>query len=301
MKRKLVKQGVNALTVSLPAKWVKKNNLKAGEEIDVEEKKEGLVLRSSSFGIEPIKVNVNVSGPSKLIRRYIGNLYRKGYDEMRFEFDNPSYIKEIQKHIIGFLGLEITQQGSNYCVVRNVASVKDEEFDNMMNRMFLLTLTMGEDLLEGIKEEDFDKISNISILELTHNKLFNFCLRIINRPTFRGNVYFTGMLLIRLEDAGDRYRDIAEYIIATKHIKLSKPLISLLEEANKKLKKVYELYSKFDGSKAVHIQDKKKELTDKALQLLENVSEKEVRIAHILSNLIDDVYEAASPIFGLHL
>jgi len=37
MKRKLVKQGGTALTVSLPAKWAKKYDLKAGDEIDLVE------------------------------------------------------------------------------------------------------------------------------------------------------------------------------------------------------------------------------------------------------------------------
>ena len=36
MKRKLVKQGNNALTVSLPSDWSKLNRLAAGDEVDVE-------------------------------------------------------------------------------------------------------------------------------------------------------------------------------------------------------------------------------------------------------------------------
>jgi len=34
MKRKIIKQGHNTLTITLPSKWAHKLNLKAGEEVD---------------------------------------------------------------------------------------------------------------------------------------------------------------------------------------------------------------------------------------------------------------------------
>lgn len=301
MKRKVVKHGNSTLTVSLPSKWAKKHNLKAGDEIEFEEKREGLLVKTAYGKSEPLSITVNVSGPWRLLRKYIGNLYRKGYDEMRLEFDDPKLIKEIEKLVVGFMGLEITDQGSKYCVIRNVANVKEDEFDNMLNRMFLLTLTMGNDLIDGIKKNNLDELSNISILEKTHNKLFNFCLRVINKPDFQRSVYFIGKLIIRLEDAGDRYRDIAEYIVENKGLKISKETLLLLEEANSKLRKVYELYSKFDMDKALHIENKKEQLTKEAFALLEKVPKKEIRIAHLIADLINDIYEAESPIFGLHL
>ena len=44
MKRKIVKHGPISLTVSLPSKWVKKRNLKAGDEVEVEEHNNGLFI-----------------------------------------------------------------------------------------------------------------------------------------------------------------------------------------------------------------------------------------------------------------
>ena len=49
MKRKLVKQGGTALTVSLPAKWARKYNLKAGDEVEGEEEDWTLIVSLKSF------------------------------------------------------------------------------------------------------------------------------------------------------------------------------------------------------------------------------------------------------------
>ena len=37
MRRKLIQHGLSSLTISLPRKWVKENNLKKGDEIEVED------------------------------------------------------------------------------------------------------------------------------------------------------------------------------------------------------------------------------------------------------------------------
>ena len=229
------------------------------------------------------------------------NLYRKGYDEMRLEFDNPSYIKDIQKYSQDLLGLELTEQGKKHCVLRSVANLKIEEYDSMLNRMFLLVLEMGEDIIEAIKKKSLDELSNVVILDKTVNKLFNACLRIINRPGFPRNIYFSGKLIIRLEDAGDRYKDLAEYLVSLKEVKISKSVLDLMDEINKQLRKTYELYNKFDKEKILYIFNKREELLKEINRLFDKVPKKEIRIIHILGKLIDDTYEASSPIFGLNL
>ena len=37
MKRKIVKQGSATMTISLPATWIKKFNLKVGDELEIDE------------------------------------------------------------------------------------------------------------------------------------------------------------------------------------------------------------------------------------------------------------------------
>ena len=47
MKRKVVKQGAATLTISLPSKWTKKFELKNGDEINLNEKGDALIVTNS--------------------------------------------------------------------------------------------------------------------------------------------------------------------------------------------------------------------------------------------------------------
>ena len=44
MKRKIVQHGQSTLTLSLPSKWVKKNNIKKGQLLDVNVSEKGLLI-----------------------------------------------------------------------------------------------------------------------------------------------------------------------------------------------------------------------------------------------------------------
>ena len=49
MKRKIIKQGHNTLTITLPSDWVKRFNLQGGNEIDLIEKDNGLFLTTEKI------------------------------------------------------------------------------------------------------------------------------------------------------------------------------------------------------------------------------------------------------------
>lgn len=298
MRRKLVKQGGSALTVSLPAKWIKQKGLAAGDEVEVEEKDKEIRI-SSGKSEELERVSIKVHMPSKLIRRHIGNLYRRGYDEMEFKFDDPAIIHEIQKYMPDFMGLEITKQKKDSCIVKDLTGIKQEEFDNAFRRLFLITLSMAEESIEAVKKKDYDAMSNILILEKTTNKLFNFCLRIVNKYWDK-NVYFMGKLLIRLEDIGDGYRDICKYLMENKKVELSAATFKLYNELNVKLKHLYDLYYSFPEESINHIFAKKETLTNNAGDLFEKVPKKEIIVIHYLLELVSNIYEASSPIFGIN-
>jgi phosphate uptake regulator len=300
MKRKINQVGSGTLTVSLPNKWVKNHGLFKGDELEVIEKPNALIIKSESIPI-PTEATVKVAKPPELIRRYIGNLYRKGVDIIKIEFDDPKDVQIVQSYTQLFLGLEMTEQGKNYCVIRDVANVKEDEFDHMLNRMFLLTLNMSEDLLKGISEQNWDILENIILLEKTNNKLFNFCLRVINKPNFSKNLSLNTMIVLRLEDSADRPREIVEYMLERKYISVSKEIIKLIEEICAYIRTIYEIFLKFDTKKANLIHNKYKELSMKALLIMEKGPHMDIIIVHLLVNLIEDIYECSSPIFGLNL
>ena len=48
MRRRIIKQGNNSFTSTVPIKWIKENNLEAGDEIEVFEEDNQLIISESA-------------------------------------------------------------------------------------------------------------------------------------------------------------------------------------------------------------------------------------------------------------
>ena len=55
MKRKIVQHGSSSLTVSIPYKWIQKYNLNKGDEINIEENGNSLILSSDNRKVQNVK------------------------------------------------------------------------------------------------------------------------------------------------------------------------------------------------------------------------------------------------------
>ena len=87
MKRRIIKQGHNTLTITLPTDWAKKFNLKAGSEIDLVEKENGLFITTEKIGEEK-SVEFDISEMDiPTIWKYFMAVYREGYDEVLVKFN----------------------------------------------------------------------------------------------------------------------------------------------------------------------------------------------------------------------
>ena len=89
MKRKIIKQGASTLTISLPAEWTKKFNLKSGDEVNVEEENKRIVV-STKKEFKTRKSEIDVGGLRRnLLFMYVTNVYIRGDDEVVVRFKDP--------------------------------------------------------------------------------------------------------------------------------------------------------------------------------------------------------------------
>ena len=301
MKRKIVKLGTATLVTSLPSKWIKRYGLKQGDEIDVAE--EGNTLLLTSKGEIPSReCTIKVEKPERLISRQLFNTYRKGYDNIRVEFDDPSILGYLQSKISMLMGFEIMESGENYCILRNIARIEEKEFDNILRRMLLLTKTIAKDSFEAARDSKYSLLDNVIQLEATQNKLYLFCSRAINKI---GNIKIETPSLMylfvqRVEDIADSYKAICEEI-KDKKLVLNKETLGLYSDVNDYLDSLYDFFYSFDNIKGKRIMEEKKRLLDRAGSLLEKIPKKEIFIIHLLMEAIIDIYEASSPVFGMNI
>ena len=83
MRRKVIKQGHNTLTITLPSKWVNNQGITPGDELDVSEQEKSLLISANSGGTIPVSTTIDISNLTPpIIWRYISSAYRAGYDEI---------------------------------------------------------------------------------------------------------------------------------------------------------------------------------------------------------------------------
>ena len=171
MKRRLVQQGAATMMVSLPAKWIKQNGLKKGDEVEISPEASSLVI-----GVEQSKLikeaNVKLTSNTETsVRTFIANLYRIGYDIITVNYDN-NIVYPIIENVVNnqLLGFEITEKGDNFVKIENITEPDNERYDTIFNRI----LFNIQEVLDSVENN-----SNIDRTEQKIKQLDNFCRRVL--------------------------------------------------------------------------------------------------------------------------
>jgi phosphate uptake regulator len=270
MKRKVSRMGPSSLVVSLPSKWAKKQGLKKGDEIDVEEKETGLLLTTKGAQVaEKTKLQLKSSEPFK--KRYILNLYRAGVDEIEVTSEEPLPFSEIQEALNDSLGFEIVDQGQKFCLIKSVSSSLDTEFDVILRRVFLLNLTMGKDIVDALRSKQPERLAEISNMEHTIDKFVNFCVRILTKYGYKSkqNELRINNYVMALEQIGDMQHDLCD-LLRQKKATVAKELIQFMQRMNILFEEIYHLFYKFEKNKVAEVKRERQKLYQEMAQLTRN-------------------------------
>jgi phosphate uptake regulator len=291
VKRKLVKQGAATLMISIPSKWAKKFNLDKGDELDVEEKGNSLVL-----GVEPQKikkaVEISLSSLQKSsIRTVITNAYRLGYDKIRLNFDDKSALVIItdivQRNLLGF---EIIKKTDKSCEIENVTEPSPEQFDNIFSKEIMNI----EELFDTVEKAMKGEKPEFEDLERNILRYDAFCRRVITK---------TGM-----ENAQMRWSFHSQLIHAQRnlyfifhHLKkpVNKKVLELLSACRDIFLNIKEAYEKRD----IPLVEKTHDLVKIAWAKSEKLTPKQIEPS-MLVNLMGAVrgfYLCNSPLMGVFM
>ncbi len=265
MKRKVIQIANSTQLISLPRKWSLKYGVKKGDELEVEENGNKIIICTEK-SVDIQKVEIDVTGLDRTsILYYIQSLYRVGYDEITVKF-NESYILHLRtnekKSVIStiheivsrFVGLEIVQQKENFCVIKDISEISSKEFDTALRRIFLLLIDVNKDLLEGAKN---DNKASIETIDEKHNsvmKFVSYCLRILNKKGYSEHRKITIIyhIIANLDKVVDVIKYSARYLL-DKNIKLKKESKVFLESIHSSIDMYYDFFYKFDIKKVSKI------------------------------------------------
>jgi len=197
MKRKLVKQGAATLMISLPAKWIKKYYLKKGDEVDIQEVENDLVI--SKEGIETKKkTKINLGNYTESsTRTAVVNAYRSGFDVIEINFKDKKHyniIKDVLRDYI--IGFDIIKKGENYCIIENITEPSEEQFDIIFRKILFSISSLIKNTEQRLRNEGFEDYKEM-VMKI--HKYDNFCRRVISKKNLFGsksNLFWSFLTLL---------------------------------------------------------------------------------------------------------
>ena len=185
MKRKIVKHGESTLTISLPSKWVKTNNIKQGQYLNLEPSKEKIIISFGTKHFEAIDIKLSEQEEGWAIGKIMRHLYISGYDEINIHFSKQYQLAEIRKGLIVLTGMEIIESKPNRCKLRCVISIDEAEYGSIIKRMLNLVSSQLEYFIEDCKAKKNSMSNEAKEIFFTFSKLCNLSRRLVNK----NNIY----------------------------------------------------------------------------------------------------------------
>jgi len=311
MKRKIIRQGHNTLTITLPAKWVKRFNLKSGEEIDLSEKDNGLYIAVEKRD-DVRRVEFDINGfDIPTIWKYFMAVYREGYDEVMVKFEpnlnvespykffsqhklDLKYKKESEKKPIvevlqlfvnRFIGFEIVEHGKDYVLIKEMGNITSKEFDNSLRRVFFIIQQMAEETIEAIEKNSPKLLNHMHDVDINLDKFHDYCIRVLNKmgnkEPRKTSVLFS--MLILLELVGDEFKAISHHLLQDfPNAKFNKKLNIIPKTVKEQLDSFYTLFYNFDAEKVKKLSDFDKERYFNFSKFYKEATEDEKEIFHHL-------------------
>lgn len=181
--RKLVKLGKSTLVVSLPAEWIKRKKLKAGDTLTLYiGENEIIIAPSGETTSSKLTVKLRVkSAENNIVYRTIVSAYINGATEISVEVEDVSLLKEAIKQAkeatSRLIGLEIVDQSLDRIVLQTFTDIRSHDVPSLVNRSLKFLISMikhlGENqidikFLEDI-ENEIDKLSRLGMRMLITN------------------------------------------------------------------------------------------------------------------------------------
>jgi phosphate uptake regulator len=296
MKRKLVKQGATTMMISLPSKWIRQNNLQKGDEIELEESSNNLII-STEAEKSKRTTEINLSSLTESsIRTSIVNAYRLGYDEIKVNFPDKRTLSIIQnvtdKNLIGF---EIIKKSLTDCVIENITEPSSGQFENIFEKVWLNIeelFEIAEEILNG-KKHEFEPV------EKKIQQFDNFCRRVISKSRLFELSQLRWTFHVELVHGTRELYHMLRYLAKNK-IKVDPDTLRLLQNCKEIFNLLKQAYEEKNISLLEKIHEKEKDAVyNKGYSALKK-GKNAILQYHILSATRNS-YLASSPLIGVFI
>jgi phosphate uptake regulator len=288
MKRKVVQQGATTLMISLPSKWARKFSLKKGDEVDIEEQGNNILVSPEEIK-QKLETEISITGMAESsIRTIITNTYRLGYDRIRVNFSAEEQFKIIQNTIkTRLLGFDIIKKEKNSCIIENITEPSSDQFENLLQKVFMNIEDLFEISEQRLKGEK--PVSNYMDSEERIQQYDNFCRRVITKKGERKSHLLWTFLALIIHGQRDLYH-LNKYIDKTRE--KDKEAASLLIDSKAVFDMIVSAYAKKNLKILEQVHDVHEKMVPKIQKLMKGPT-----IYYIASSM-RNFYLSSSPLIG---
>ncbi|MFB6106056.1 MAG: PhoU domain-containing protein [Halobacteriaceae archaeon] len=157
-RRKVQVTGGSTFTVSIPKDWARDNDVSAGDEVEFYPDRDTLLL-TPNRGEDAVEGTLDISGlEGDALTRAVMTMYVSGFDVLSLEAER---ITADQRRVVrqatqGLVGLEVLEETSDHVVVQDLLDSSELSVHNAVRRMRLISLSMLDDAVTALVENDAD-------------------------------------------------------------------------------------------------------------------------------------------------
>jgi len=302
MKRKLIRQGLGGYTIYLPKKWIEENNLKKGEELEVDISGKELII-SSNFSPKKLETDIKlINSLESSIRTLINNAYSTGSDIIKINFQNEGQFRILDKMIKNtIIGFELTRKEKNYCIAEDIAELASDKFETILRKFFLEIDELFNITKKRIIENSKEEFGDIDELENRIFKYLNFCKRMIcKQKLINKKSEFYWEFLVMIMHAQRALYHLNKDL--KKKIKVSKEIEDIFDETYILFKLIEEAFFKKNVDILASVHEKNKNIIyDKFYPLIKKnkINGDEIIILDNLISCEKRIYLSNDPLSGI--
>jgi phosphate uptake regulator len=297
MKRKVVKHGASTLTLSLPSRWAKNNNIRSGDNLNIETSNDHIIISTSERHFEAIETTLT-GDEEWFITRILRHLYTSGYDEIKINYQKTEQLELVRKAITTLTGIEIVESKPGFCILKCVISSDNLDYHNIVERMLWLTLSQFDYFLEDSKEGKPKMYNEVFEIHRTILKLNNMCRREINKKPLYNSIIskYVYWFLTSLLNISSFVLYCYDYSKKTDKIKLSEKELDLVIKTRDFFYILLLAYKNLNLEKTRDFFEKREALFDEVLEILKD---KNPVITHYFLDILKEMSSLGNLIIAL--
>lgn len=186
MKRRLIKQGAGGYTLYLPKKWADQRQLQAGDEVDVEETTDALIIRAGSRVRKELTILLQKETREEIYVK-LSHAYRIGVERIVVRYRDPKTLTRIKEVCQGLLGFEVTLQEAGKCILENITEPTEEKYPVLLRRIFLQVKETYFLTRADLEQEKVDNVEEMKVMRQSVDKHIFFCRRMLLKYAATGS------------------------------------------------------------------------------------------------------------------